>query len=135
MTILHNISLLSIFICDAKKINLFYTELCTILFYPIVDIYEQCPFPLYYPVTCHTDHVSEGTVFVAIQGMKEDGVAYIPKAIAQGARKIVLDEKAQLPESINRLIVAQQIDVVRVDNTRKALAHLSAQAHGFPAKS
>ncbi|MCL4361551.1 UDP-N-acetylmuramoyl-L-alanyl-D-glutamate--2,6-diaminopimelate ligase [Candidatus Dependentiae bacterium] len=82
-----------------------------------------------YPVTCHTDHVGKGSTFVVIKGMKEDGAKYIAKAIELGAKKVVIEKDcAHLVRDI------KNIEIEFVDNARKALAVLSAQAYGFPAK-
>lgn len=84
-------------------------------------------FPPYYPVACHTDHVGPGTTFVAIKGFKDDGSNHVPLALAKGASKIVIDAHTAVPMCGNR-----EIEIVRVLNTRRALAELSAQAHGYP---
>lgn len=90
--------------------------------------------PLVYPVTCHTDHVGPGSTFVAIQGMKDDGVKYIENALTLGATKIVLDESVVLSPSLQALITEKKAFVMKVSNTRQALATLSAQAHQFPSR-
>ena len=89
--------------------------------------------PRFYPVTCHTHHVGPGSTFVAIQGMKEDGTCYIEQALKQGATRIVVDKTALLSESTRKLIEAKNAQLMLVDNTRQAVAFLSAQAHQFPA--
>ena len=91
--------------------------------------------PKIYPVTCHTDHVGPGSVFVAIKGTKQDGSDYIPQAIARGARTIVLQKHSILSQEVQKLLSEQAITVITVDDTRKALAELSAQALGYPARS
>ncbi len=87
-----------------------------------------------FPVTSHTTHVGPGSTFVAVQGYKEDGIRYIPQAIAQGAKKIVVQSDAIIPAEILELIKTRTIILERVDNARKALALLSAQAAGYPAQ-
>lgn len=89
--------------------------------------------PLHYPVTSHTDFVTAGSTFVVVKGMKKNGVCFIEEAIKRGATKIVLEHDVLLDESISNLIVTQKIEVIRVDNSRYALALLSAQAAGNPA--
>lgn len=79
-----------------------------------------------YPVACHTDNVGPGTKFIAIKGYSFDGADYIPLAIEKGATKIVVES--------GTICDCGDIPVVYVDNTRKSLAQLSAQAWGFPAK-
>ncbi len=90
--------------------------------------------PRVFPVTCHTDHVGTGSTFVAIKGFKHDGVVYIPQAIARGANRIVVHHDALLPADVQHNIKLHNIELINVDNTRKALALLSAQALGYPAR-
>lgn len=71
---------------------------------------KQLKLPKTYPVTCHTDHVGQGSTFVAINGFENDGTKYIDLAIKKGATKII------------------------VENTRKALAELSSKALNNPAE-
>lgn len=91
-------------------------------------------FPTVYSVACHTDNVGPGTTFVAIKGVCQDGVAYIPKALAQGATTIVVHNDAVLSEELYNLIQSHDAVLTRVPNTRQALALLSAQAYGNPAE-
>ena len=86
-----------------------------------------------FPVTCHTRHVGQGSVFVAIKGIKEDGVAYIPEAIARGATEIILAEGAQVLPEVADLIEKSHVTITRSANPRLALALRSAQAAGNPA--
>lgn len=90
--------------------------------------------PYIYPVTCHTDHVGLGSTFVAIQGMKEDGINYIPLALKKGASRIVVEESASLHDDVLKIIEQHNAELIRVSNTRKALAQLSAETLGFPTK-
>lgn len=83
--------------------------------------------PNIFPVTCHTDHVGPGSLFVAIPGFKHDGCTYIEHAIRAGATRIIVPEYTQL-EHISG------IDIERSSNPRKTLAQLSAQALGYPAQ-
>lgn len=87
-----------------------------------------------YPVACHTDHVGLGSTFVAIKGMKDDGIHHIVHALHKGATSIVVDEKAEIPSAILDEITCRSVTLHKVSNTRRALAHLSAQALDFPAK-
>lgn len=95
---------------------------------------EAQTFPKKYLVTCHTDHVGPGSTFVAIKGFQQDGIAYIPRALENGASTIVVEEDAVLDASIMLHIERAGACLVRVPNTRKALAQLSARANGYPAK-
>ncbi len=90
--------------------------------------------PKIFSVTAHTQHVGPGSTFVAIKGYKQDGIDFIAQAIEQGATKVVVDQQAQLPQETQQLITHNNIQLIRVANTRKALAQLSAQAHKYPAQ-
>lgn len=87
-----------------------------------------------FPVTCHTRHVGQGSVFVAIKGIKEDGVAYVPEAIARGASEIILAEGSQVSQDIADLMRESHVTVTYSTNPRLALALRSAQAAGHPAR-
>lgn len=90
--------------------------------------------PSTFPVTSHTDYVGVGSTFVAIQGHRENGVHYIPLALERGATTIVLEQNVVLPFEIEASILQKKATIIRVSNTRKALAQLSAESLGFPAK-
>lgn len=85
-------------------------------------------------VTSHTNHITSGSTFVVIRGMKEDGVAYIPLAIQKGASTIVVQEDTILTSELINFIEQSGVQLVYVPNTRQALAQLSAQAYNFPAQ-
>lgn len=91
-------------------------------------------FPKKYPVTCHTDHVGAGTTFVAIKGFQQDGLVYIVRALEHGATTIVVENEAMLANDVLLRIEQAGACLVRVPNTRKALAQMSARANGYPAK-
>ena len=65
--------------------------------------------------------IKENGLFVAIKGFDVDGNDYIKSAIENGANAIVVQAGEALPE------IPQDITVVEVENTRKALAALSIQ--------
>ena len=90
--------------------------------------------PRIFPVTCHTDFVGQGSCFVAIEGYADNGLNYIKQAINNGARTIVVHHDTLLDDDLRSFIAEQGVVVERVDNTRKKLATLSAQAAGVPAK-
>jgi UDP-N-acetylmuramoyl-L-alanyl-D-glutamate--2,6-diaminopimelate ligase len=90
--------------------------------------------PIHFSVTCHTDNVGPGSTFVVIQGMSLNGAEFIPEAIKRGASCIVLEHNAVLPHETEQLIQNHAIRVERVENTRLALAQMSAHATGYPAK-
>jgi UDP-N-acetylmuramoyl-L-alanyl-D-glutamate--2,6-diaminopimelate ligase len=86
----------------------------------------------FFSVTCHTGHVGQGSIFVAIQGQKENGIAYISQALAKGATMIVVDQHAVISDDLLIAIEQAGATVSKVANTRLALAQLSAQAAGYP---
>ena len=88
----------------------------------------------HFPVTCHTDHVGPASTFVCIHGMKKDGTEFIPLALSKGATKIVVERSAHIPEQMHERIRQHGATIEFVDDARAALAQLSAQAAGFPAK-
>lgn len=91
-------------------------------------------FPRLYPVTAHTDHVGPGSTFVAIKGTQYDGVTYISQAIERGATTIVVAQDTVIEQSVRDLISRAGVGLVFVENTRQALAQLSARSLGHPAK-
>ncbi|MGC2310130.1 MAG: UDP-N-acetylmuramoyl-L-alanyl-D-glutamate--2,6-diaminopimelate ligase [Candidatus Babeliaceae bacterium] len=95
---------------------------------------KKVHFPETFPVTCHTQHVGPYSTFVAIKGMKDDGTHYIHEALQKGARVIVIEKDVQLDPLILELIEWYKAQFLVVDNTRLALAHMSAQTLDFPAK-
>lgn len=95
---------------------------------------EKIVMPQIYNVACHTDMIGVASTFVAIKGMKDDGIHHIPIALAKGATTIVVEKTATVPQDILNLISDHQAQLVYVDNARAALAHLSAQAAGYPAR-
>lgn len=87
------------------------------------------------PVTSHTRHVGPGSTFVVVKGYKEDGIRYVPDALAAGATTIVIEEDVVIDDTLQALVERYGAQLVRVKNSRHALAELSAQAHGYPARS
>ncbi len=67
--------------------------------------------------------VKPGDVFVAFKGLSLDGHQYIPDAIQAGAIAIVGSEELKL-----------SVPYVQVEDSRTALAYLSAAFYDFPAK-
>ncbi|MBA3751628.1 UDP-N-acetylmuramoyl-L-alanyl-D-glutamate--2,6-diaminopimelate ligase [Candidatus Dependentiae bacterium] len=92
-------------------------------------------FPGLLPVTAHTSFVGPGTTFVVIKGMKEHGASYIPEAIERGATTIVIQQDEEISPSIQNLIAFHNVELIFVLSARRALAELSAKAHGYPAAS
>jgi len=89
--------------------------------------------PSFFPVTCHTDYVGVGTIFVAINGFKTDGLLYVPLALKKGATEIVVGKDELVSPELRALIESHGARLSYVADTRKALAELSAAAAGHPA--
>lgn len=90
--------------------------------------------PQIFPVTCHTDHVGPGSIFVAIKGFSKDGTQYIHMALQRGATTIVVEDTTTFDAELWQLIYKYRCIVQRVADARLALAQLSAKAAGYPAK-
>jgi UDP-N-acetylmuramoyl-L-alanyl-D-glutamate--2,6-diaminopimelate ligase len=76
-------------------------------------------------VTHDSRQVAPGWIFVALRGLKIDGAAFAPQAIAQGAAAIVVETGASaIPE----------VPYVVVKDARLALALLAAEFHGHPSR-
>lgn len=70
--------------------------------------------------------VKEGSLFVCLTGFQTDGHDYIPDALAQGARALVVEKDlSPLPKGVT---------VIQVRDSRHALALLSAAWFGWPAR-
>jgi len=69
--------------------------------------------------------VVPGSLFVCLTGFQTDGHAYIPAAVAAGAAAIVVEREVEIPEGIT---------VLRVADSRYALALLAAAWFGHPAR-
>jgi len=68
--------------------------------------------------------VLPGTLFVAVAGQHVDGYDFIPDAIHRGASAVVASKQAQ----------DISVPYLRVQDTRTALAHLSAAFYDYPAR-
>jgi UDP-N-acetylmuramoyl-L-alanyl-D-glutamate--2,6-diaminopimelate ligase len=69
--------------------------------------------------------VEPGCVFVCIVGAVTDGHAYLEDVIAKGAVAVVVERNVKVPANVT---------VLRVSNSRTALAELSAAWFGHPAE-
>jgi len=70
--------------------------------------------------------VKPGHLFVALKGLEYDGHQFIPQALARGARALVVEEVATIPEV--------DLPLIAVPNSRRALAHLAAAWYRFPSR-
>lgn len=71
--------------------------------------------------------VSEGCLFICIKGMNYDSHAHVAEIVAAGAGVLVTERGVELPEDIN-------VTVIRVEDTRYAMAFISAAWFGHPAE-
>ena len=69
--------------------------------------------------------VEEGSVFVCISGAVSDGHKYITDVAAKGAAAVVVEREVEAPENVT---------VIRVADTRYALALMSAAYFDYPAE-
>lgn len=69
--------------------------------------------------------VEAGSVFVCISGYVKDGHEYIPEVIEKGAVAIIVEKEVTVPDHVT---------VILVENTRLALAYMSAAYFGYPAE-
>jgi len=88
----------------------------------------QCADPEILSIQYRSDRVTEGSMFIAIQGTHVDGHRFIQDAVNRGASAIVVEDRHQSQATDDGLKVA----VVTVDDTRKALAAMSAQFYNNP---
>jgi len=69
--------------------------------------------------------VSYGCLFVCLRGAVSDGHKYAKSAYDRGCRCFAVEEKLDLPDDAQQYVF---------DNTRRALAEISAEFYGYPAK-
>lgn len=69
--------------------------------------------------------VQEGSLFICIRGAVSDGHTYIPQVVEQGAKVLVVEESVSVPENVT---------VIRVADSRYAMALISAAWFGYPAE-
>lgn len=70
--------------------------------------------------------VTKDSVFVCIEGAVSDGHDYIEEVISKGAKAVIVQKKVEVANDI--------IIIIQVENTRKALAYLSAAYFNYPAE-
>ena len=78
-------------------------------------------------VQCDSRRVHHGSIFVAVRGVKDNGLQYIPQAIERGAVAIVSESPASAAPA------ASAGRWIQVADSRVALAQLAAAAAGNPA--
>jgi len=80
----------------------------------------------------HSDSrkIKENGLFVAINGFTKNGTDFIPSAIENGAKAIIVEPET----NINSLNIPENITTISVKNTRKALAYASCEFYDNPSK-
>ena len=68
--------------------------------------------------------VVEGSVFVCISGAVVDGHDFVADVVAKGAAAVIVEKEVEAPEHVT---------VIKVEDTRYALALTSAAYFGYPA--
>jgi len=79
-------------------------------------------------ISCNSKEAMDNFIFVAVKGESADGHKFIPEAIDNGAKIIVVQDqrfRARIPKGIT---------VIVVKDTRKALAKLAARFYGNSSK-
>ena len=78
--------------------------------------------------------VGADTVFVAVEGLQQDGHRFIAQAVAAGAAAVVGSNPLSRLEELNWWPPAAGVPYVQVTDSREALAWLSAALYGFPSR-
>ncbi|MDO4648814.1 MAG: UDP-N-acetylmuramoyl-L-alanyl-D-glutamate--2,6-diaminopimelate ligase [Eubacteriales bacterium] len=69
--------------------------------------------------------VEEGSLFLCIRGAVVDGHKFVSDVVAKGAKTLIVEEAVQAPEDVT---------VIQVEDTRYAMAFISAAYFGYPAE-
>jgi UDP-N-acetylmuramoyl-L-alanyl-D-glutamate--2,6-diaminopimelate ligase len=97
------------------------------------DLFSSSPFPhrgshgaacSVTTITADSRQVKPGALFVACTGGAADGHRYIPDAIAKGAAAVVGEQP----------LTGLAVPYIQVENSRQALAYLTAALYGYPAR-
>ncbi len=67
----------------------------------------------------------EGSLFICIRGAVVDGHKFVPDVVAKGAKTLIVEEAVEAPEDVT---------VIQVEDTRYAMAFISAAWFGHPAE-
>ena len=80
----------------------------------------------------HSDSrkIKEGGLFVAINGFSKNGIEFIPDAIKNGAKALIVEPDVDL-SSLN---IPKNMPAISVKNTRKALAQTACEFYDNPSK-
>lgn len=80
----------------------------------------------------HSDSrkIKEGGLFIAINGFTKNGVEFIPDAIKNGAKALIVEPNVDLTS----LDIPKGMPAISVSNTRKALAQTACEFYDNPSK-
>ena len=78
----------------------------------------------------NSKEVKEGYMFVAIKGFSTDGHQYVESAIENGAIAVMVEEGCDL----KALNIPENVTILMVPDTRKALAVMGANYYDNPSK-
>ncbi len=68
--------------------------------------------------------VEEGSLFFCIKGAVTDGHSYVPEVVEKGAKVLIVQDPVEAPSFVT---------VIQVENSRRAMAYISAAWFGYPA--
>ena len=86
-------------------------------------------------ITEDSREVVAETLFVAVEGLQQDGHRFIPQAVSAGAAAVVGSHPLSRLEELNWWPPTADVPYVQVTDSREALAWLSAALYGFPSRA
>ena len=78
----------------------------------------------------YSENVKEGYLFIAIEGFSTDGHKYVNNAIEKGAKAVIIQENCDK----NLFDIPEDVTVIMIENTRKALAICSDNFFNHPSQ-
>lgn len=78
-------------------------------------------------VVYDSEKVSEGCLFICIEGARHDGHKYAAEAVDKGAKVLVVSKQVEG-------VADKDVTVIKVTDTRYAMAYISAAFFGYPAE-
>jgi UDP-N-acetylmuramoyl-L-alanyl-D-glutamate--2,6-diaminopimelate ligase len=86
-------------------------------------------------VTHDSRRARPGTIFVALRGLKADGITFAPQAVASGASAVVAERRPSTSLGPGPDEHVSRIPWIVVRDARHALALLAAEFHGHPSRA
>lgn len=90
--------------------------------------------PLIMGLACDSREVEEGFIFFALRGLHSDGHDYIAQAIQRGASVIIMENEPVINAEGAAQNNNKNVIFIRVENSRFAMAPISAAFYGYPSK-